>query len=96
MAKKETKIESDFVEWAGWQFPEWKIIKMKPHHVGWPDRGCFGPRACVFFIEFKRPGETPDKIQLFVHDFLRALGFDVYVCDSTTEAQEILQRYIHT
>jgi hypothetical protein len=36
----------------------------------------------VFFVEFKRTGESPTPLQLEEHAAMRAAGLTVYVCDS--------------
>lgn len=57
---------------------------------GWPDRIVLAPGGRVFFVEFKRPGETPRANQRFVHKLLRRLGFTVYVVASRARANWIL------
>lgn len=49
---------------------------------GFPDRICLAPRAVIVFVELKKPGELPTKIQLKVQAKIRALGFRVEVIDS--------------
>ncbi len=48
---------------------------------GWPDYG-YGYRGVMFFIEYKRPGEKPEKLQEYVHGIIRRQGFNVYVVDN--------------
>ena len=87
---KETYIESTFCEWVecheGWH--ALKLLK----RVGWPDRLIIGPGATAYFIEFKRPGEEPELIQEFIHDILKKLGFEIYVCEAIEQAKEIFRR----
>ena len=54
---------------------------VSPGWAGAPDRLCLLPGGKIFFIELKRPGERPRKIQLKRHEELRKLGFSVYVID---------------
>lgn len=60
---------------------------------GWPDREFFLPGGKPFLIEFKRPGEEPDPLQLETIGALRALGYDVEVHDDkNTAIAAILKR----
>lgn len=54
---------------------------VSPGWAGAPDRLCLLPGGKIFFVELKRPGERPRKIQLKRHEELRKLGFSVYVID---------------
>lgn len=44
-----------------------------------PDRLCLWPAGNVWFVELKKPGKKPDKLQLIMHESLRKLGFKVSV-----------------
>ncbi len=57
---------------------------------GWPDRLILLNNGYSFYIEFKREGKRPSKLQLYTHKQLRALGFHVYVCDNLVHAKCIL------
>lgn len=61
-----------------------------PGKAGYPDRMGFFPNGHVFFIEFKRKGELPRKLQVKRHKLLRSLGFTVYVCDNLKDAKQII------
>lgn len=50
--------------------------------IGLPDRMCLFPNGQVVFIELKSTGQKPRKIQISVHNKLRALGFKVEVIDT--------------
>lgn len=50
--------------------------------IGLPDRMCLFPNGQVVFIELKSTGQKPRKIQVSVHNRLRALGFRVEVIDT--------------
>ena len=52
--------------------------------VGWPDR-IFLYFGRVLFIEFKRPGEKPRKIQEYIHGKIRSHGFAVRVVDTVPD-----------
>jgi len=49
--------------------------------VGWPDYIFLYYGARVLFIEFKREGKKPKKIQAYIHSQLRKMGFKVLVID---------------
>lgn len=55
-----------------------------------PDRVFARQDRGTVFIEFKRPGEKPRKGQSLEHRRMKRAGMEVYVCDSITEALEIL------
>ena len=58
-------------------------LKLPTIHIsGLPDRLCLLPGGTVFFVELKGPGKKPRKIQLKIHNKLKALGFTVYTVDS--------------
>lgn len=51
---------------------------------GYPDRLVLTPLHPVF-VEVKRPGEEPERIQAARHGFLRRLGYTVLVVDNVEE-----------
>ena len=58
-------------------------IKLLSDYItGLPDRLCLFPGQKAIFVELKTTGEKPRKIQVFIHNRLRALGFRVEVIDS--------------
>lgn len=61
--------------------------------TGLPDRLCLLPRGGVFFVEVKTTGKKPRKIQQYIHEKLRSLGFRVYVLDSSKGINTILRDY---
>jgi hypothetical protein len=63
---------------------------------GWPDRLLLWPNRGMMFIEFKRPGEVPRKLQLYVHDALRKLGFEVQVHDNIDVAVAAVKTYVES
>lgn len=50
--------------------------------IGLPDRLCLFPGRIIVFVELKTTGQKPKRIQTFMHNKLRALGFRVEVIDS--------------
>jgi hypothetical protein len=45
----------------------------------------------MFFVELKTTGKKPRKIQLYMHEALRNLGFEVYVIDKIEEARKLIE-----
>lgn len=50
--------------------------------IGLPDRLCLFPNHKIVFVEVKTTGQKPRRIQAYIHNKLRALGFRVEVIDS--------------
>lgn len=61
---------------------------------GFPDRTVLCPGARVFFVEFKRPGESLMGPQQVVKRILEGLGFDYHLCDQPGQAEEILDKFL--
>lgn len=60
-------------------------------HKGWPDRILWADRAVIpVFVELKRPGERPTKLQLYIHNMLREKGLTVLVIDSVEKFKGLL------
>lgn len=51
-------------------------------YSGVPDRLAILPGGRIAFVELKRPGGKPRKLQLYWIDKLKGLGFSVSVIDS--------------
>lgn len=49
--------------------------------TGYPDRIFWLSGGRPWLVEFKRPGESPRKKQVYIHAQLRRLGYDVEVHD---------------
>ena len=78
---KEKEIERKFVREI--QLMGGKAVKfVSPGYDGMPDRLVLIPGGKVAFVEVKRPGEKPRKLQEVRHRMLRELGFKVYVLDN--------------
>lgn len=66
---------------------------LSTYFIGLPDRLVLLPLGYIVFVETKSQGDKPRKIQLFVHDTLRELGFMVYVTDTKEKVNIILEEY---
>ena len=53
--------------------------------IGLPDRLCLFPGHKIAFVELKTTGQKPRKIQRFMHEKLRSLGFKVKVIDTVED-----------
>lgn len=51
--------------------------------LGLPDRMVLMPHSKIAFVELKTTGQKPRRIQVFMHNKLRNLGFRVEVIDTT-------------
>jgi hypothetical protein len=65
--------------------------KVKFVESGWPDRLFVGPWGGLVFIEFKRPGQRPDKLQEFRMAQLAGRGILVEWFDNADDAIEFLK-----
>jgi hypothetical protein len=93
MRKYERSVEEDFIDGMRDFAIETKLdiatLKMNLQgRRGWPDRLVLWSGGNMVFIEFKRPGEDPRKLQEHVHGILRRAGFAVLVHDIAKEALE--------
>ncbi len=76
----EKEIEKKIVTYAkSKDFLAYKFAS--PSNRSVPDRLCIGPTGNIFFIEFKREGEMPTKLQEYTFKILRARGITVAVID---------------
>ena len=89
----ERDIEDDFVLYARTCCVD-AIKFIDPSDTGAPDRMCLWPPGKIIFIEFKKPNEKANPKQAQYHKRLKALGFDVYVCDSLDKAIKVLNNAI--
>lgn len=58
---------------------------------GWPDRLLITPNGEVVWIEFKRPKGVVAPLQLFYHQKLRTMQFQVHVVFSVDQFKSILE-----
>ena len=59
---------------------------------GWPDR-MYLYKGRTAFVEYKRPGEAPEPIQLHIHKLLREQDFPVFVIDNADYGITIIKRW---
>jgi hypothetical protein len=63
---------------------------VSPGLDGMPDRLVLLPDGKFSFVEVKKPGKVPRKLQLKRHEQLRRLGFKVFVLDDAKQIQPII------
>lgn len=69
-------------------------IKLLCNHIlGLPDRLCLFPGSRLAFVELKTTGQKPKKIQLYMHNKIRKLGFRVEVIDSVNDVYKFINDY---
>ena len=67
-------------------------IKLLSDYItGLPDRLCLFPGQKAIFVELKTTGEKPRKIQVFIHNRLRTLGFRVEVIDTLEGITKLIE-----
>ena len=71
----------------------WKLTV--PGLSGVPDRILLLRGGTVAFIEYKRPGARPRKLQELLHRKLQEFGFNVAVHDDADEAIEFIEGLIN-
>ncbi len=49
------------------------------------------PSGRVYFVELKRPGETPRPLQRFVHDEMRNMGCVVLTIDTKSKVDSFIE-----
>lgn len=59
--------------------------------TGLPDRLCLFPNHRIAFVELKTTGRKPRRIQLYIHNKLRALGFRVEVIDTVERVNKFIE-----
>lgn len=84
----EAKLRVDMEALGGYC---WKLLTT--HLIGIPDRIVLLPGGRIFFAEIKTTKQKPRKIQLLWHKRLRALGFVVYVIDTSEQINKIVEEY---
>lgn len=68
------------------------IKLLTSQYIGLPDRLCLFPNGKIVFVELKSTGQKPRKIQVFVHNKLRDLGFQVEVIDSIEGVENLVTK----
>lgn len=89
--------ERDIEKWLRQKIEQTGGIALKftsPGNDGVPDRIAILPGGQVWFIELKKDGETPTKIQEWQIERLRKLGCNVTVISGMEEARAWIREVI--
>ena len=70
---------------------EHKVLSFVLDYAGWPDRVYLLPNGAHVYIEFKRPGKAPRKLQSVRLGTLVDYKQKAYYCDNAAEAIKILK-----
>ena len=71
----------------------WSIKLLSTFIKGLPDRMCLLPTGIIFFVEVKSTGKKPTLAQKIIHKKLISLGFNVYVIDSLSMLDGLIEIY---
>ena len=90
--KLEVDIEQAAADWACAR--GWESIKFTPRGSrGWPDRIFISISGVHVWIEFKKNGKEPRKVQLYRIKQLRKRAVNAFWIDNLEEAQTTLKFY---
>ena len=91
LLESEKVLERKLVKWV--KEAKGKCIKLSSQfNTGLPDRMILLPMGVMFYCELKSTGVKPTKMQMIMHEELRALGFNVYVVDTSVGLSEMLKK----
>lgn len=77
----EKDLERTFSEKLNRTKKVWVIKLLSTFIKGLPDRMILCQGGYVGFAEIKTTGKKPTKIQTYIHEKIRALGFKVFIID---------------
>lgn len=94
MIESEKKIERALVnavkEYGG------MCIKLLCNNLsGLPDRLVLMPHHKIVFVELKTTGQKPRRIQTYIHNKLKNLGFRVEIIDKTADITPFIKSVIY-
>ena len=72
----------------------WIPKKLDKNDRSWPDKMYLGPGASIFFVEFKRRGETARRQQVERLLALRKLSFPVYLIDQYCDFEVVFHAHL--
>lgn len=73
----------------------WVIKLLSTFVKGLPDRMVICRGGYVGFAEIKTTGKKPTKIQTYIHEKLRALGFTVFVIDDLESRDNAISFFLN-
>lgn len=91
----EKALEKTFSEHLNRTKKVWVIKLLSTFIKGLPDRLILCKGGYVGFAEIKTTGKKPTKIQTFIHDKLRQLGFVVFVIDDIESRDRAIRFFLN-
>lgn len=91
----EKALEKTFSEHLNRTKKVWVIKLLSTFIKGLPDRMILCKGGYVGFAEIKTTGKKPTKIQLYIHDKLRQLGFEVFVIDDLESRDRAIRFFLN-
>lgn len=92
----EKDLERTFSEHLNRTKKVWVIKLLSTFVKGLPDRMVLCRGGYVGFAEIKTTGKKPTKIQTYIHEKLRALGFKVFVIDDLESRDSAIDFFLNT
>lgn len=90
----EKDLERTFSEKLNRTKKVWVIKLLSTFIKGLPDRMILCQGGYVGFAEIKTTGKKPTKIQTYIHEKLRALGFTVFVIDDSESRDNAISFFL--
>lgn len=91
----EKALEKTFSAYLNQTKNVWAIKLLSTFVKGLPDRLILCRGGYVGFAEIKTTGKKPTKIQTFIHDKLRQLGFVVVVIDDIESRDRAIRFFLN-
>lgn len=91
----EKDLERTFSEHLNRTKKVWVIKLLSTFVKGLPDRMVLCQGGYVGFAEIKTTGKKPTKIQSYIHEKLRALGFTVFVIDDLESRDKAISFFLN-
>lgn len=91
----EKDLERTFSENLNRTKKVWVIKLLSTFIKGLPDRMILCQGGYVGFAEIKTTGKKPTKIQTYIHEKLRALGFTVFVIDDLASRDNAITFFLN-
>lgn len=63
--------------------------------IGLPDRMCLFPGHRIVFVELKTTGRKPSRIQAYIHNKFKALGFEVEIIDTIKGVEQFINSVVN-
>lgn len=91
----EKALEKTFSAYLNQTKKVWVIKLLSTFIKGLPDRLVLCKGGYIGFAEIKTTGKKPTKIQLYIHDKLKDLGFVVFVIDDIESRDRAIRFFLN-